>query len=202
MRVFLLLQMRKRMEISNLSKVTQLLSANASIWGGKSLFFREFYSSHCCPVFFIRRHQNKVFRTQNSEKVTTYHNNQYRLYNYLQSWLIKEDLCAWETFTPVLLCRSEAHTSLTSMHFLLRKVNQNKYLIITCFPIKEKKRTEAKIRSMYTNHKNPFRRRIEKMTTGDIIDGEEEKPKKPDPGREHDGHKKWSPSSSRGGRVI
>ena len=28
---------------------------------------------------------------------------------------------------------------------------------------------------MYTNHKNPFRRRIEKMTTGDIIDGEEEK---------------------------
>lgn len=40
------------------------------------------------------------------------------------------------------------------------------------------------------------------MTAGDTIDGEEEKPKKPDPGREHDGHKKWSPSSSRGGRGI
>lgn len=39
------------------------------------------------------------------------------------------------------------------------------------------------------------------MTPGDIIDGEE-KPKKLDPGTEHDGHKKWSPSSSRGGRVI
>lgn len=40
------------------------------------------------------------------------------------------------------------------------------------------------------------------MTPGDIIDGEEEKPKKLDPGKERDGHKKWSPSSSRGGRVI
>ena len=45
----------RRMEISNLSKVAQFLSADASIWarvgGVGSLFSREFYSFHRCAMF-------------------------------------------------------------------------------------------------------------------------------------------------------